>query len=317
MSILFLFFLLQQTTITLLATGDINLGRQVGQEILKGDIDFPFRSLSTFLQSADITFGNLESTISDQKGVTRKGTYGFTAPPAAARSLKNGGFDIVSTANNHIWDFGERGYVETLANLDKVGIVHVGTGTDLAQAYKPVVLERQGIRVGFLAVTSISNHGFAPPVGNHVARADINTVSEIIRTMRSSVDFIVVSYHGDAEYTDYPTESQRQFAHRCIDAGADVFLGHHPHVVQGVEWYKNKYIIYSLGNFVFFQNRPWAKRSVLLKLYLTTSGSEKEITAAYFPISCGNQPALADFGEYATIINHLKKISFSPNLENQ
>jgi poly-gamma-glutamate synthesis protein (capsule biosynthesis protein) len=316
MNLIFLIVVFQETTISLLATGDINLGRQVGQEILKGDINFPFKYLGTFLGSADITFGNLESTISEQHGVTRRGDFGFTAPPAAAQALKNAGFDVVNTANNHVWDFGERACLETIDYLNKAGIGHTGTGRTLTDAYKPVIVERRGIKVGFLGVTNISNHGFEPPVGDHLARADLKRVTDVIKALRDSVDFIVISYHGDTEYEDRPTEFQRRFAHSCIDAGADIFFGNHPHVLQSVEWYQSGYIIYSFGNFVYFQHNYWGKRSVLLKLLLSKAGSKKAISAAYFPVMCGWQPSLADSTEYKNIMNHLKKISYSKNLEH-
>ncbi|MBK6315499.1 MAG: CapA family protein [Blastocatellia bacterium] len=194
--------------LTVLAVGDINLGRVLGKRILAGQKDLPFRNVRTEISGADIAFANLESQISEQKGQTEgSSNYVFTGPPQGADELANAGFDVVSTANNHAWDFGERALNETIDNLKRVNIAHVGTGETLDAAYAPVIVERNGWRVGFLAVTGVFNSPFEQsPARDHVAWADPVLVALKIKELRhQGVDVVLVSYHGGVEYSPIPT----------------------------------------------------------------------------------------------------------------
>jgi len=300
--------------ITLLAVGDINLGRKAGQIILDGDIDYAFEFVSDIIAGADITFGNLESTISDQDGETRSGTWRFTAPPDAALTLLHAGFDILSLSNNHVWDYWERALHETRDHLDAVGIAHTGTGSDLAEAYSPAILEVDGITIAFLAVANIFNYGAYPDheAFDYFAWADMELLAPAIAAAREQADLVVVSAHWDWEYKDYPSDATVELAHAIADAGADIILGHHPHVPQGIEIYNDTFIIYSLGNFAFHQTTKysiWKKRSVMLLLTLSRDGVEE---FELIPVTTGFQPAVAE-GELADeILAHVEEISFTP-----
>jgi poly-gamma-glutamate synthesis protein (capsule biosynthesis protein) len=198
----------------------------------------------------------------------------FTGPPGGADALARAGFSLVSTANNHAWDYGEPALGSTLALLDGAGVRHVGTGLDRAASRRPEVLDVDGFRVAFLAVTDIWNDG---PLSRHpadafVARAEEADLAAAVRAVREAgtADAVVVSYHGGAEYLDEPLARTRAILHAAIDAGATVVLGHHPHVVQGVEWYRGRPILYSLGNLLMRMHRdhPWTELGYLARLDL-------------------------------------------------
>lgn len=303
-----------EVRITLLAVGDINLGRKAGQIILDGDIDYAFEFVSDIIGGADIAFGNLESTISEQNGETKSGTWRFTAPPDAALTLLHAGFDVMSLSNNHVWDYWERGLHETRDRLDAVGIAHTGTGYDLTEAYSPAILEVDGLRIAFLAVANIFNYGAYPDheAFDFTAWADMELLAPAIAATREQADLVVVSAHWDWEYKDYPSDATVELAHAIADAGADIILGHHPHVPQGIELYNDTFIIYSLGNFAFHQTTKysiWKKRSIILLLTLSRDGVEEY---ELIPVTCGFQPAVAE-GELADeILTHMEEISFTP-----
>jgi poly-gamma-glutamate synthesis protein (capsule biosynthesis protein) len=303
--------------VTLLAVGDINLGRKAGKIILDGDIDYAFSETKDIIAGADIAFANLESTISDQGGVTRRGVWRFTAPPAAAESLKNAGFDIVSLANNHVWDFGEDALHETRDHLDRVGIKYAGTGADLDTAYAPAILEVNGLSIAFFAVTTIFNYGEYPDHAafDFLAWADVDRLKAEIETVKNQVDIVVVSAHWDWEYKDYPHEDTVELAHAIADCGVDIILGHHPHVPQGIEIYGDTFIVYSLGNFAFHQTTKhsvWKTMGAILTLTVDTEGVQ---AFKMIPITCGFQPRVAEGELGERILSHILEISFLPAFE--
>jgi hypothetical protein len=242
--------------VTLIAAGDACFGRLVGQEILKDPTFNPFISSEPLLSAADIRFVNLESQLSDQKGETQSPTQKlvFTGPPGGGAALARGRIDVVSLANNHMWDYGQKAFFETLDNLEKAGVKYAGAGRTRERAYAPEIVEAAGHRVAFLAFTGIWNQGALKlhPGKDHVAEATRPAVVEGVKAARarSDVDFVVVSYHGGEEYVAAPLQLAIDLHRAAIDAGADAVIGHHPHVAQGVEIYRGKPIFYSLGNYL-------------------------------------------------------------------
>jgi poly-gamma-glutamate capsule biosynthesis protein CapA/YwtB (metallophosphatase superfamily) len=295
--------------VTVLAVGDLNLGRALGKRILSGRKNVTFAKVRDEVSRADIAFANLESQISDQKGVTEgSSNYVFTAPPAAADEIANAGFDVVSTANNHAWDFGERAMRETMDNMRRVGVATAGTGETIDEAYTAAVVERKGWRVAFLAVTGVFNSPFeTSPARDHVAWADPVLVALKIKELRAAgVDVVIVSYHGGVEYQPQPTDETRRFARACLDAGADAFVGHHPHVAQGVEWYAGKPIFYSLGNFVFKQFDPWTDRALAVRMTFHDGGG---VGVEYVPVAVDYQPRFLSADEGAPLLSRLAGLS--------
>jgi poly-gamma-glutamate synthesis protein (capsule biosynthesis protein) len=283
-------------TLRLLAVGDVNLGRGVGQEILDGDTLYPFVAVKDSFQAYDVVFANLESQLSDQAGETQspRNNLIFTGPPAGSFSLRKAGVTVVSTANNHALDYGVKGLRETITHLDAAGVEHVGTSDDTVHLYAPVILLRNGIRIAFLACTDVMNIE-DQMWKRYVAEADTAKLLPRIRSLRDSIDFIIVSYHGGEEYADRPTLRTKEFARQLISGGADLFLGHHPHVPYGVEQFEGKYIVHSLGNFVFRQpDRYWTQRSFAFAADLSKDSTGTRVRSLRcLAVKTGFQPEFA------------------------
>lgn len=277
---------------TLATFGDVNLGRAVGQEILKGNIGYPFRYVRDSLAKSDIVFVNLESQLSEQNGETQHPKYNliFCGPPAGALSLKDAHVSVVSVANNHAYDYGRRALRETIQNLDTAGIACVGTSIDSVEYGAPVILERSGIRIGFLAYTQFMN--FKGSWAGHVALFDEQRVARDVASLRTRADFIIVSYHGGTEYVDKPPVTVRRDFRTIASAGADVVVGHHPHYVQGIEWYNRTLLMYSLGNFVFYQpQHEWTQMGLGLEFVLAKHDSSVTIDRVrLMAVRAGLQP---------------------------
>ncbi len=297
----------------ILAVGDVNLGRAVGQAILGGDTAYPFAAVSDTFATYDVVFANLESCLSDQKGETQDPVYNlvFTGPPAGAWSLKRAGVNLVSTANNHALDYGLRARVETMRNLDSAGIAYAGTSPDSSRLHGPALLFRRGFRIGLFACTDIMNRE-GSGWKRTVAAADTGVLLPKIRAWRDSLDLMIVSYHGGDEYAEKPSRRTRQFAEAVIRAGADLFLGHHPHVPYGIESHDGKLVVHSLGNFVFRQPaRYWTQHSYALSLDLVKDSIGTRIQEYHLlPLRCGLQPTFAiDDEERAELADRVRLLS--------
>jgi poly-gamma-glutamate capsule biosynthesis protein CapA/YwtB (metallophosphatase superfamily) len=213
-------------------------------------VNHPFSKIAPVLKEADIAFANLEMPLSERG----RHTGLFRGSPAFAHAIVSAGIDVVSTANNHALDLGEAGLTDTLKHLAAAGLPSVGTGLDLNRATAPAFLERNGIRFAFLAYSMVENSGelgFASSERSGVAPLDPILVEEGIKAVRDQVDYVIVSFHWSREILRDVHPVARAIAHRTIDAGADVIIGHHPHVPQGIEVYKRGIVLYSLGNFIF------------------------------------------------------------------
>ncbi|MBI4877831.1 MAG: CapA family protein [Acidobacteria bacterium] len=230
----------------LLVGGDVMLSRYVGRLARRsGDAALPFRAIASTLSAADIAFVNLESPFSDRGRPADKGML-FKAEPAMVQGLVLAGIDVVSTANNHARDQGAYGLEYTLRWLDRHGIRAVGTGAD-------AVLERNGLRFGFLAYTYDQANGNYPDQDRRVAMLDVPVMRADVKRMCERAGVVIVSMHAGREYSPRPDSQQVEFARAAIDAGASVVAGHHPHVAQPAERYRDGVIFYSLGNLVFDQ----------------------------------------------------------------
>jgi poly-gamma-glutamate capsule biosynthesis protein CapA/YwtB (metallophosphatase superfamily) len=277
--------------VRLMALGDINLGRRLGKKLLAGDTLMPFQLVRDSLVAHDIVFANLESNISEQHGRTESRTSNmvFTAPPVAARVLKQGGVTVVSTANNHALDFGLDAQRQTLSRLDSAGIAHCGTSSVRDSLFAPARLTVHGIRFAFFAVTGIMNETGAS-WKRHVAPADTALLFPALRLARASHDYIVVSYHGGDEYADEPAGESRSFVEATLRAGADLVVGHHPHVPYGLIEVDGRLGALSLGNFIFKQpSRYWTQRGLALSVEIV------EDTAGVHAESWRLMPVMVDY----------------------
>ncbi len=277
---------------TLLLFGDVNLGRNLGKDLLKGDIDYPFRKMKSTLRSADAVFANLESTLTEQNGETESpvSNYIFCGPPVGAKALNRGGITLVSTANNHAFDYSLKGLQETIQNLEAEKIQHVGTSSDSVKFFRPVIIQRHGIRIGLLAYTEFVN--LAGQWSGRISVYDSIRAKKEIDRLKPTVDVVIVSFHGGSEYSETPREITLKRMRSIVNAGADIVVGHHPHVPQGIEEFRGKLIFYSLGNFVFNQSQQWAKRSFGVELRFMKAHKQTVVESVrLIPIRAYKQPA--------------------------
>ncbi|HLR83760.1 MAG TPA: CapA family protein [Nocardioidaceae bacterium] len=250
-------------TATVTIVGDIMLGRAVGDHLAEvGDPAAVFRPLAERLASADVTVGNLESTLS-KAGAPQQGSDSFGAHPSVRRGLRLAGFDVLDLANNHLGDYGPTALRRTLERVRAMGIDFVGAGRNRAQARRAVVTTVNGIRIGFYATDSIgetpaatkrtpgTNRLNMPPRTGPLDRAALHDVTADLRRLDRRVDTLIVMPHWGTQYTHVPEPSQRHVANAFVRAGADVVVGGHPHWVQPIERIGGATVAYSLGNFVF------------------------------------------------------------------
>ena len=247
----------QSKEYTMLFVGDIMLDREVRSQILRAqDPLYPFVRIADTIRSADIAFANLEGPVSD-RGVNQGSKYSFRFEPVGTmHALSFAGFDVVSIANNHIWDWGKDALSDTVRFLDDAKIGHIGAGRNIDEANKPFIAQLDETRVAMLGYTTLYPDSLEagddyPGISSFTVSS---TVKEIERLKEAEqADIVVISLHWGIEYASSSTSSQQLIARALIDAGADLVIGHHPHVVQEVERYKQGWIAYSLGNFVFDQ----------------------------------------------------------------
>ncbi len=243
--------------ITIAAVGDVMMASPYPNESRMPPNDGAdlFKEVAPILSAADIAFGNLEGPMTDsgnsakcRPGSTR--CFAFRMPTRYNKYLKEAGFDVMSVANNHAGDFGDKGRADTRAALDAVGIKYAGSDRT---TYSTTFLEVKGKRVAFIGFA----HNSIVPNVNELAAA-----KEYVIAAKKKADIVVVSFHGGAEGTGAQNVPKRteifageargnlpEFTHTVIDAGADLVLGHGPHVMRGMEIYKDRLIVYSLGNF--------------------------------------------------------------------
>jgi poly-gamma-glutamate capsule biosynthesis protein CapA/YwtB (metallophosphatase superfamily) len=265
------------TTVTVV--GDIMLGRRVGEAAAAaGDPGAPLRPMERRLAQADLTVGNMESTLSTA-GAPRQGGDSFAADPAVLPSLTDAGFDLLSLANNHTGDFGPRAFRQTMHRIDQTSIARVGAGMNDRAAWRPVVLRAHGLRFGFVAFNAIGETPRATSTHPGVAevrmgprtgplnRGDLHRLTTTIRSLARRTDVVIVMPHWGEQYTAVPVPDQRRVGAAMIDAGADLVVGGHPHWVQGIQMHRRHLIVNCLGNFIFDMDfSQQTEEGVLLEL---------------------------------------------------
>lgn len=272
-----------QERATILFGGDVMLSRRIGAIIAERDDPFHhFRLVADELRAADLAVVNLENPISDG-GVDQGQRYAFRAEPRTVEGLVAASIDLVTVANNHAFDYGPEAAFDTLEILAANGIDAVGLGPTREEAYAAVIREVADTRIAFLGVTAwpavYNPRAYAAPV-LAIARRDV-TLAAIERAALQA-DLVVVLIHWGYEYQTIEAPEQRALGRAMIDAGADLVIGHHPHVPQPIEEYGDGYIVYSLGNFVFDQNRDEDTRRGLL--FEATVGEGRLIGGRGIPI---------------------------------
>lgn len=245
----------QPKTVSIAAVGDIMLGGKGLQRFEREGYDFPFAATRDVLQSADIAIGNLETSLTRTDRPFADKQYVFhNNPDKVAQALRRAGFDIVSLANNHSMDYGEQGLRDTFVALDSAGIRHLGAGLNLAEARRAQVFHLDnGQTAAFLAYSNTFPEEFWAGVASAGTAFghEYQVREDVARLAAQGIDVIVVSFHWGRERQTELRGYQPLLAHAAIDAGADLVIGHHPHILQAVERYKNGLILYSLGNYTF------------------------------------------------------------------
>jgi poly-gamma-glutamate capsule biosynthesis protein CapA/YwtB (metallophosphatase superfamily) len=290
----------EEKVFTIILVGDIMLNRGIEYMVEKyggGDFKFPFQKIAEELKKGDILFGNLEGPISD-KGVKVGSIYSFRADPKVIEGLTFAGFDIISLANNHAFDYGKEALEDNFLRLGKAKINYLGAGFTKEEAFSPIIKEVNETKVAFLAYTNLGPEtwraGTNYPGIAWVKESDFEKIREDIESAKATSDILIVSLHAGEEYQKEPTQFQIDFAKMAIEAGADLAVGHHPHIVQRSEQYKNGWIFYSLGNFVFDQNfSEETIRGQLLEV-LIENKKIKEINPKEIKINNYFQPEISE-----------------------
>ena len=306
-----------EEAVTLLFAGDVLLSDHVLNAYqsgggITGVVD---QNLLEEIQKADLFMVNEEFPFSTRGEAAPDKQYTFRLPPERVSIFQEMGIDLVTLANNHALDFGTDALVDTLDTLDGAGISHVGAGRNLEEAKKPVIVELQGKTIGFLGtyrvIRETSRNASSSKPGMLVTYDPSMTIQEIEK-LDQNCDYVVVYVHWGIERAEHPEEYQRAMGKQYIDAGADLVVGSHPHVLQGIEYYKGKPIIYSLGNFVFGSSIP---RTALLKAELG-SGQEK-LTLIPGTSGAGYTRALTEDGEKEEFYSYITGISYGVTIDEQ
>jgi len=246
--------------LTIAIAGDVMLGRMVDETIAERGVSYPWGDLLPLLRGVDLFLVNLECALTGQTRAWHDGefkTFHFRGRPEAVQALRAGGVDYVSLANNHVCDFGAEGLLETGTLLDTAGIAHSGAGPDLASARQAARLSVDGFRVGVLSFADYPLAWAATDVSPGVNFTDVSTaaadfarVRRVIAAARRRSDLLVFSIHWGPNMRNRPSRLFQSFARRVMGSGVDVFWGHSAHLVQGIEVWEGKPILYDSGDFI-------------------------------------------------------------------
>lgn len=291
------------------------LDRGIRTMIKKRGVDYPFQKTAEFINSHDLAFCNLECVISKRGDPIGK-IYTFRGDPSFVEGLKRSGFNIFCLANNHTLDYGREALVDTKEILERTGFYTIGAGKSQFEASMGKAIKIKGTSLVFLAYVTMPLEGITYSEDlPGPAQSDIDGIIQEIRRVKKTADFIIVSFHWGAEFSPFPSDKQKEYAHRAIDNGADLVIGHHPHVIQSIEKYKGKYIIYSLGNFVFDQHKLVGRESII---FGCTFENGRIVSPYIVPIlinkfqpllSEGFQPDFAVGEDFYQIVDRVKALS--------
>ena len=319
--------------ISILFAGDVTLGfhheEYVDEQVKKGktrDEMFAhgFAKVRPLAEKADLFVVNLECPFTTQDQKVAK-NFNFRARPELVASLQSGSVDVVSLANNHLIDYGPGGLTDTQATLDGAKIIHFGAGSTLAAARAPAIVKVKGVKIAFLGYFFLGDRNIEPKeviatettpgvAGHHSDLALMRRwVVEDVKATRAKADLVIPFFHWGREGRALPEPYQIDLGHAAIDAGAAAVVGSHPHVLQGIELYQGRPILYSLGNFVFGGNwDPKDKRTAMVRMELDARGVHKTTVIPAFSdrfpeIPIQPYPAEGDAAE--AVLNHLGEIS--------
>lgn len=302
--------------VTFAFVGDVMMAGTLAGVVEDHGYDYPFAYVTEALNEADFTVANLESPIT-VRGTAEEKQWVYRTSPNAIPAMQKAGIDLVNLANNHILDYGQEGLMDTFKHLSDAGLPYVGAGEDADEAYAYRLVELEGIRVAFLGFSRVVPEGSWKAGANHPGVAstyDYTLPVEAVEAAEADADLVVVIAHWGDERVLKPNKHQVELARRYVDAGADLVIGGHPHVLQGIEHYNGKWIAYSLGNFVFTTNREHPKTWDSAILY-ATCGPKGDCLLEARPVNNAYaQPKVLMGEEGERILRELSEVSLNTSI---
>jgi len=293
--------------ISIAVVGDMMFGPDVSKIMDREGSLAPFSGTVELLRNADVTFGILEGGIGTRGEAVQDKEHTFRSKPSAARGLANAGFDVVSLANPHIMDYGVDGFLDTLEFLSWYGVKHVGGGMNIEEARKPLILTVRDTKIAFLAYFRGSqfDQAFADSDKPGPAFPIYGELESDIAAAREQADFVIVSMHWGVQTEESEgtavTSRQKLYAQKLIDSGADIVVGQWLHTLQGIQIYKGKPVVYSLGDFIYgtyakklpigFVLKFVLSSDKLLRMEIMPLSISDTKAGSYFPVALHNQAA--------------------------
>ena len=275
--------------------GDLYIGKRL-EPYLDQEPSLVLREALGWVRAADLAIVNLESPLCVGGRAIKKTGPNMRASPSTARFLKDSGFRLVALANNHIYDYGDEGLLETFEHLDAADLGSVGAGKTLEAARNPYVYERHGETIGIL---NFAENEWSTTNGPRPGANPVDPILNFydIRALKERVDHVIVITHGGHETFDLPSSDMKKRLRFYVDAGADAVLNHHQHVVSGYEVYKSAPIFYGLGNFLF-DNGPRNDSEWNRGLAVTLVFGKGEVAFQHhFFDQCGPEIGIRECGE--------------------
>lgn len=307
-------------SVSFTTTGDLIFWREVAGYIDMNGGASAMANIDDMLSQADVTIANVESPLSDDESapIRDKDIY-IIGRPSAIEGIRNSGIDIASLANNHIMDYTGPALQDTLEALDGAGVLHTGAGMTEEEAGKPVETTVNGASVAFFSWTDIipENYlAFGDQPGVVSARMNMDDACRRVREAKETHDIVIVAMHWGVQYQDLINDYlQREPAHRLVDAGADVIVGNHPHVMQGIEFYNGSLIAYAHGNCVFCQSHDFGHthESYILDFDITDGDVRNVVVTPLYLDDTYGIPSVATGEQAQTTLDRLVEISAGMN----
>lgn len=304
--------------ISLSFVGDMLPGEYIAEIMAQNGYDFPYQKSLLYLSEPDLMVGNLELPITTG-GTPVEGTpYVYKGSPDALPAMRDAGFDVLSLANNHALDQGLEGMRDTMKHLTDAGIGFMGVGENDKEAFAPLIQETKGLKVAFVGVSEVIPFAEMKADSNVPGIAETYETTRAVASIKSAeeeADIVVVMVHWGEDGKDTPENYQKNMARAYIDAGADLVIGSHPHVLQGFETYKGKWIAYSLGNFVYasYPSGAHAETGVLDAV----CGGEGDCELKFNPmLVIQSQPTPLEGDSAEALLRRLSSISIGAEVRN-
>ncbi|GIO68848.1 CapA family protein [Paenibacillus cookii] len=298
-------------SVTIHFVGDMIFSGKVETLLEKNGYSYPFHYLGDMFKKDDLTLGNLETPVTTGGVSAQNKQFVFKSSPQALEALRAAGMDVVNLGNNHILDQGEVGLLDTINYLDQSGIQYVGAGKDADRAYQPVYFERGGMKIAVIGASRVyPETNWAAGTNKPGVASAYDKASRVIATIgeaRKKADLVIVMVHWGIERALTPNDIQKKLGHDFIDAGADLIIGGHPHVLQGLEQYKGKWIAYSTGNFIFTKSgTPSTWKTAVFQATCKKSGCSMKLVPFHAELG---QPVPMNAQEGSQLMKELQNLS--------